>query len=73
MHDSLILLNAINGLSCLKLGCNCAIWLLLLLLLLQSPVDGKPMLLTPEESIQIQVNVASLFPFWVINDVTANF
>lgn len=24
-------------------------------LLLQSPVDGKPMLLTPEESIQIQV------------------
>lgn len=24
-------------------------------LLCQSPVDGKPMLLTPEESIQIQV------------------
>lgn len=24
--------------------------------LLQSPVDGKPMLLTPEESIQIQVS-----------------
>lgn len=27
----------------------------LLILLMQSPVDGKPMLLTPEESIQIQV------------------
>lgn len=28
---------------------------------LQSPVDGKPMLLTPEESIQIQVG--SSYPY----------
>jgi len=27
---------------------------------IQSPVDGKPMLLTPEESIQIQVGRTSL-------------
>lgn len=32
-----------------------------LLFSLQSPVDGKPMLLTPEESIQIQVS--SSYPY----------
>lgn len=32
--------------------------------MLQSPVDGKPMLLTPEESIQIQVsNYTSIYIF----------
>lgn len=30
--------------------------------MLQSPVDGKPMLLTPEESIQIQVSKLSFSP-----------
>lgn len=29
-----------------------------LIILLQSPIDGKPMLLTPEESIQIQVGTS---------------
>lgn len=29
---------------------------------LQSPVDGKPMLLTPEESITIQVSLSIFYP-----------
>lgn len=32
-------------------------------LVLQSPVDGKPMLLTPEESITIQVSLSIFHPY----------
>lgn len=38
---------------------------------LQSPVDGKPMLLTPEESIQIQVG-SFLSSYWFLHSIDAH-